>query len=83
MSPQGRISSSLPPPAPGCCQPDLPSLGPALSGAETLRLIPSGVCPPMSLPLLEGAYFPKIAPLTRDLVFKCLSLGGHFSFKLQ
>lgn len=31
--------------------------------------------------LLEGAYFPKTAPLTRDQVFTCLSLGGHFSFK--
>lgn len=41
MSPLGRISSSLPPPAPGCCEPDLLSLGPALGGAETLRLIPS------------------------------------------
>ena len=39
MSPQGRIFSSLPPP--GCCEPNLPSLGPALGGAETLRLIPS------------------------------------------
>lgn len=31
--------------------------------------------------LLEGAYFPKTAPLTRDQEFTCLSLGGHFSFK--
>lgn len=69
MCSQGRISS-LPPPAPACCGPALPSLGPTLGGAETHSQVPPvwGFCSSSLLAQLgrgEGARVHMSFPVNR------------------